>query len=643
MTAKIDGQQMTEHHDLRELSVARLFLHDDYIIPAYQRNYAWGEPEVVQLIQDIMDVAVQKKTDDYYIGSLVVYRRADGCFEIIDGQQRHTTLSILLAVLKNEYRQAINGIDHSNLGFDSRKVSDRTLRKCFIDPGRKSDEPEERNITAAYEVAKRTLSAFDQRTAIGTFTRYLLQRVKILRVVVPADTELNHYFEIMNNRGEQLEKHEVLKARLMEKLENDTQRDTFACLWDACADMNRYVQMGVDARVRNEVFGKNWDKIPDDFEPISEIFASGSKKKNEQTFAQIIATPRLKTTSQPQPGEPTGTFSTIITFPNFLLHVLRLMTEEDVPLDDKRLLESFDEFMIDEYDDPEWFIVSLLQARILFDRYIIKRENDEDWSLKTLKRYQNEQRTFSYVNSSSKEKLNKQLTMLLAMLHVSFPAQVYKHWLNAALSYLVECWDDEHEIDDVSYLEFLEELSNRFFFGRYGITRTGEPLDYYQIIYQAAAVPAVLDTQVLSQHTNIPNFIFNRLDYLLWRRLTDGEQIEGVDMRYVLLRLKNFTFTFRTSVEHYYPRNPLSGPPLEASKLLPDGVDSFGNLCLISRSTNSKLSNYLPNAKKEHYQRTKQAESLKQVLMMSYPEWGPEHPKVIARHQKMMITILREG
>lgn len=643
MATKISGQKMTEHQDLRELSVAQLFQNDDYMIPAYQRNYAWGEPEIVQLIQDIMDVAMQKKTDDYYIGSLVVYRRADGCFETIDGQQRHTTLSILLAVLKNEYRQAINGIDHSNLGFDSRKVSDRTLRKCFIDPERESEEPEERNIIAAYEVATRTLAAFDKRTAVATFTRYLLQRVKILRVVVPTDTELNHYFEIMNNRGEQLEKHEVLKARLMEKLESNPQRDAFACLWEACADMNRYVQMGVDASVRSQVFGKNWDKIPDDFTPLSEIFARSGQKENDQTFAQIIATPRLKTAPQPQPGEPTGTFSTIITFPNFLLHVLRLMTQEDVPLDDKRLLESFDEFMIDEFDDPEWFIVSLLQARILFDRYIIKRENDEDWSLKMLKRYQNEQNTFSYVNSSSKEKLNKQLTMLLAMLHVSFPAQVYKHWLNAALNYLVGCWDDEQKIDDASYRDFLEDLSDRFFFGRYGVTRSGEPLEYYQIIYHEAAVPVVFDTLVLSQHTNIPNFIFNRLDYLLWRRLNDGEEIEGVDMRYVLPRLKNFTFTFRTSVEHYYPRNPLSGPPLEVSNRLPDGVDSFGNLCLISRSTNSKLSNYLPNAKKEHYLRSKHAESLKQVLMMSYSQWGPEKPEVIARHQKMMIAILCDG
>ncbi|HBH66041.1 MAG TPA: hypothetical protein DDY51_15865 [Erwinia persicina] len=642
MAIKMTGQRLTEHDDLRELSVAQLFQSDHYTIPAYQRNYAWGEAEIIQLIQDVMDVAMLKKTEDYYIGSLVVYRRADGYFETIDGQQRHTTLSILLSVLKNEYSQAINGIDHSNLGFDSRKVSDRTLRKLFTDPGRKSDEPEERNIIAAYEVVNRTLASFKKRTTVGIFTRYLLQRVKILRVVVPADTELNHYFEIMNNRGEQLEKHEVLKARLMEKLESDKQRHAFACVWEACADMNRYVQMGIDTRVRNEVFGKKWDKIPDDFDQLSEVLAKKNQIDKEQTLAQIIATPRFKTVSS-MVAEQNGTFSTIITFPNFLLHVLRLMTEKDVPLDDKRLLESFNEFMIGEYDDPEWFIVSLLQARILFDRYIIKRENDEDWSLKTLKRYLNEQNNFNYVNSSKNDKLNKQLTMLLAMLHVSFPAQVYKHWLNAALYYLVSCWDEEGEIDDTRYLEFLENLSNRIFFGRYGVTRTGDPLDFYEIIYKEAMVPAELDTQVLREHTHIPNFIFNRLDYLLWRRLTEGEMPECGNMHYVLPRFKKFSFTFRTSVEHYYPRNPLSGQPLKASKRLPEGVDSFGNLCLISRSTNSKLSNYLPNAKKEHYRQSKNAESLKQVLMMSYPQWGPEHPESIAKHQDAMIRILCEG
>ena len=84
-------------------------------------------------------------------------------------------------------------------------------------------------------------------------------------------------------------------------------------------------------------------------------------------------------------SEEAGTFTTVVTFSNFLLHVLRLLTEEDVPLDDKRLLDSFEKFMPGDQDDPEWFIMGLLKTRLLFDSFVIKRENEEDWSLKSLK------------------------------------------------------------------------------------------------------------------------------------------------------------------------------------------------------------------------------------------------------------------
>ena len=153
-------------------------------------------------------------------------------------------------------------------------------------------------------------------------------------------------------------------------------------------------------------------------------------------MADIIATPTFKSYRSATKPEEAGTFGSVVTFSNFLLHVLRLMTEEDVPLDDKRLLDSFSEYMPGDEDDPEWFVMGLLKTRMLFDQHIIKRENEEGWSLKSLKLYRRAQKTFSYVNSCENEIKNQQLIMLLSMFHVSFPAQVYKHWLNAALNYL---------------------------------------------------------------------------------------------------------------------------------------------------------------------------------------------------------------
>ena len=62
-----------------------------YIIPLYQRNYAWGKEQIEALIQDIYE-AYKNQSSNYYIGSLVVLRRHNGDYEVIDGQQRLTTL-----------------------------------------------------------------------------------------------------------------------------------------------------------------------------------------------------------------------------------------------------------------------------------------------------------------------------------------------------------------------------------------------------------------------------------------------------------------------------------------------------------------------------------------------------------------------
>ena len=70
-----------------------------YIIPLYQRNYAWGKEQIEALIQDIYEAYEKDKNSNYYIGSLVVLRRHNGDYEVIDGQQRLTTLSLLTKIL----------------------------------------------------------------------------------------------------------------------------------------------------------------------------------------------------------------------------------------------------------------------------------------------------------------------------------------------------------------------------------------------------------------------------------------------------------------------------------------------------------------------------------------------------------------
>ena len=86
---------------VKSLTLCNLLVEADYVIPMYQRNYAWGKPEIQTLINDVIDACQKNSETQYYIGTLVVFKRQDGRLEVIDGQQRFTTLTLLSIYLKN--------------------------------------------------------------------------------------------------------------------------------------------------------------------------------------------------------------------------------------------------------------------------------------------------------------------------------------------------------------------------------------------------------------------------------------------------------------------------------------------------------------------------------------------------------------
>ena len=632
---------MTNKDDLKALTIKELFDGStQYVIPIYQRNYAWGAPEIEQLIQDIDDASERDesgeyKTNQYFLGSLVVYEREQQAnhspliYETIDGQQRHTTLSILLAYLKNQgvLRDECKDDDLAlNLTFDSRPKSVRALEDLYHNQAQ--GESEEANIHAAYQIMKRCFEIKQvggELRDIQRFTRYLLNNVIILRVAVPKDTDLNHYFEIMNNRGEQLEKHEVLKAKMMAAYaEDSTTRDCFSVIWDACADMHRYVQLGFEPTLRTAVFGKNWRDFPTDFNHIQAQFSAEKEQDNGMVLQDIIANRALKISNDTTEFEREERFESIIDFSNFLLHVLKLMypKEGEVSLDDKRLLEQFFDSNHQLNIEPTEFVFNLLKYRVLFDRYIIKRDSDEKWSLLTLEKYTD---SFSYLNTFGKDETldtNQTLIMLLSMFHVSNPSMVYKRWLNRALGILgTLAITTDLNVGGDDYLTQLEALSDEYF-------------------ADICEKENAFDESVLHQGTSVQNFIFNRLDYLLWKGFSNEDSFGGVGKEKLGGQFEGFQFSFRTSVEHYFPQTDPSG--LTAKERGIDNVDRFGNLCLISPSSNSRLSNYSPADKKSFYRENKRTESLKQAIMMSYDAWEPDGDGLrnIEQHEIAMVNVL---
>ena len=177
----------------RTLTVAELFQNDSYHIPIYQRNYAWSEQEIEQLLQDLLDMADRDIASRYYLGSLVTWQRPETkpCFETIDGQQRHTTLALILAVFKHRFHKEVGGLQGFNLHFDARPGSEDTLRRLFTSNAQhESDEPA---LRAGYEIALHFLER-TPKEKVKQLWPYFLNQVTLLRTVVPGDTDLNHYF-----------------------------------------------------------------------------------------------------------------------------------------------------------------------------------------------------------------------------------------------------------------------------------------------------------------------------------------------------------------------------------------------------------------------------------------------------------------
>ena len=604
-----------------------------YVIPRYQRAYAWEDKEIVQLIDDIND-----STGDYYIGSLVVAKVKGKVetYEVVDGQQRLTTLYLLLHYLVSCGR--LEGEVGKTLSFDCRPNSNYTL--AHIQDLLSKEKPLADDEDRLEQSILNGLKAIDQKFTTGdaidvdAFIERLMS-VILYRIEVPEHTDLNRYFEIMNTRGEQLEQHDILKAQLMVCLSNRREQEFFSRVWDACSDMTGYVQMHFAKEEREKIFRGEWNKEPSDDWNDYKVCLAMEQGEDHKVSIKSILKPSFSVEVADGMLEDDKTpirFDSIIGFPHFLLHVLRVFLRVESAsideekelgslLDDKRLLKDFNEVIAygrmggkrikdNKRGFARRFILFLLRSRFLFDKFIIKREyagDDQEgtWSLKELctsgawsakkpyyantrLRYENEwEKTYA--------PRNKECLMIQSALRVSYTSPKVMHWITRLLEWLFNNKTERYKLTDEAERIAAEAVKDNFL-------ATGN----YELGVQT------------------PHVVFNYLDYLLWKE--DKE------------KYKDFVFEFRNSVEHWYPQHPSDGT-IEPW----DGRDVFGNLCIISRSVNSKFSNLSPESKMKSYKKMVQRGSLKLRIMGDIIEGGSSEKwrqSECAKHEKEMIRLL---
>lgn len=614
------------------LTIRNLLSESEYRIPIYQRNYAWGVAEVTQLIQDVADYAKENQNDNYYVGTLVVFpHESENYYETIDGQQRTTTLTIIACSICHNYVNGLPWYKSVNISFDYRDRSNETLRAIYRNGSTHLNlEQVSTEIMSVYNCVWNIIEkeCKNRSLSVSDFIDYLFSKVIILRVSVPSDTDLNHYFEIMNSRGEQLEQHEIVKALLMSILRNTPEAmRVFSLIWDACSNMGRYVQMNISKSIRGYFFKDNGiDDVEDDFDTLSTNLASADWRlsKEEKSLTDLFKDDLQQVQytkpweEQSQDKEQPEYFGSVISFSNFLLHVLKVIypNNENVVLDDKKLISIFSECYKAASDkDVKDFIMKLLKIRYLFDKYVIKRKF-EKWGLKQIKLSGKDQMyygsTFRKIDNEE-ENFEKDVIMLQAMFHVSLPSQIYKHWLSAVLLYAYHTTN----ITSSDFSNYLWSLAKSYMLDRY-LAKEDSVHSFEEIIYYnyKHRLPQNNSNNIDWSNINIDivkkvgekveNFVFNFYDFILWK-----EQ-----------KTPDFEFAYRTSVEHFYPQHPIDNKLIEFEYL-----HSFGNLCLVSNSMNSKFSNSLPAAKYSNFGTDRKVLSTYSVKLQNMMQSMRDHDK----------------
>ena len=575
---------MTENEkaQIAEYSIEQVFAsgNDQYLVPLYQREYAWGKNEVERLLNDLFLSFKEDASRNYYLGSIVVRRDVGAVdhFEVVDGQQRLITLSLLYALCLNDSQS------DKVLRFQLRPDADKYIDACYDNKLQELDF--ENQDTDAFANAIGVIRSFYPETldegekklgenqdsielvlamenAGVSFKDYLLKKVILFRIELPGSTDVNSYFEIMNNRGEQLQYHEIMKAELLAMLHAACQRDSalgnydelaamFDDIWTACSRMNGYVghhlhmcSKYLSRPERGWIDSAEWKKY---LTPLS-----NAVDKTGETLEQSV----------------------IWDFANFLMHVMKCYQKKYIPgsnvtvtLDERDMQVKYE--ALKEHIDPVLFLDLLMRLRLKFDKYVVKAENDANgdiqaWHLSYVEKYK---KSYDTVNTF-KDVVQARIICFESMLQVSFNTQRNKDWLQ----YILEL-DDEVLCDGEKFLETLKKWAReRLVNFKIGKENSGK--DFYRLGLESS------------------RFMLNLADYLMWENHISGSAGERYDVP------DEFVFKYFNSVEHHHPQHDDQLP--HDQRWSKEQIDDIGNLFLVYGSENASMNNREPQSKKNRF------------------------------------------
>lgn len=745
-------------------------------IPPYQRLYEWEKEQIETLLDDMKKACGLDKKDEkvenkkeYFIGTITISAKTNEkeqgkenndknkVYKLIDGQQRLTTIWLIGFYLasnekcgewQKKWQKFIIQGENLRIAMPIRDSEENALKALARKiTGLKGENDKDKNekfssflssnihekINKAFGYIKSWFENIEKikENEIKDFAQYIYTKVCFVFVTLAENTDLNRFFVRMNNRGKQLEKHEILKARILDKIKDDKSDEwqKYAKIWDLCSDMDKYIFQSASDR---NIFGNPKDKTGQDNsgQSIDEIINNPSTDSNNNAH---------KDDDNPKKVE------SIIDFPTFLLHCYKLWVTKKcseneilkvITITKDKLLEIMwdakDERNKHDYllikrgkQDCEGFIIDMLHYRVLFDYFVIKNDTNikqgNTFRIRRLESYLSGKNTYYRLPDDSKSVSDnspfKALATLQNYLRVARQGERrnYHHWLTPFLKFLdnhirldmilaldgtkkfdfdnfkdnaekiAELFDNNTSNEDFkesNAIEFLENLDTKLAIKQLSKTNENVLLDTANIILininehlnfqeEKSKIEQISKWQqqyniffknkcFINNGTGTPHYWFYRLEYYLWKwgTLDETEFKKKFGDNFDNLKLifsaklgehnfksivKSFYFRNLNSIEHFYPQH------LKEKNGWETYIDYFGNLALISNSTNSQYSDQLPKEKKEDLKnklnkKGGNIESLKFFLMCAQceqdkNEWVYDN-NVKDKHEKQMIDIL---
>lgn len=221
---------------------------ESFFIPSYQRGYRWTEVQIRELLEDLYDFSISKQDSDYYcLQPIIVKKRDDGSWELVDGQQRLTALWLVSALYYCSNKEDVVDLERKqySLTYDKKKsftnlfttinslVEDNTLKtlveklESYISEcidGRKL-------IESIYYISKYTRN---KKTAKGVLGKIFenIEAVRVIWYVLDENEDPIQTFTNINANKIELTNAELIKAILLKSVDDNLEMQNMALQWE---------------------------------------------------------------------------------------------------------------------------------------------------------------------------------------------------------------------------------------------------------------------------------------------------------------------------------------------------------------------------------------------------------------------------